>query len=336
MVLTLDVSRDGARPRVGVIGAGRWGWNLVRTLHALEVLHAVADPRDEVRDRVSVEYPDVLVLATHQDLLSSGVDAVVIATPASTHAVLAIEALRAGKATFVEKPFALTVEDAERIVHEADAEQLVLMAGHLLLYQPAIVWLSDFLRSGRIGWVASFYQDRLSLGTVRRLENSLWSLGVHDVAAILYLAGQEPVRLAAWGQAILQPGIEDDMHLHMRFPDGAEAHIHNSWLWPEQRRRLTIVGTEAMVVLDESDQTVELHRRRANADLTVLDEGHEVLFQGDRDPLRRELEHFIDCLARGATPRSDGRSALNVVRVLASADEQMRRGDQAPLSEGSV
>jgi predicted dehydrogenase len=201
MVLTLDVSRDGARPRVGVIGAGRWGWNLVRTLHALEVLHAVADPRDEVRDRVSVEYPDVLVLATHQDLLSSGVDAVVIATPASTHAVLAIEALRAGKAAFVEKPFALTVEDAERIVHEADAAQLVLMAGHLLLYQPAIVWLSDFLRSGRIGWVASFYQDRLSLGTVRRLENSLWSLGVHDVAAILYLAGQEPVRLAAWGYA---------------------------------------------------------------------------------------------------------------------------------------
>ena len=147
------------------------------------------------------------------------------------------------------------------------------MVGHLLLYQPAILFVKELLSSGRLGLVGTLYQDRLNLGTVRVTENSLWSLGVHDVAAILYLMANEPVRTATWGQRIIQPGIEDDMHLHMQFDDGAEAHIHNSWLWPEQRRRLTVIGTEAMVVYDKSDGTVQLHRRRVNADLTVRDDG---------------------------------------------------------------
>ena len=112
---------------------------------------------------------------------------------------------------------------------------------------------------------------------------------MHDVAAILYLMGNEPVRTATWGQRIIQPGVEDDMHLHMQFDDGAEAHIHNSWLWPERRRRLTVIGTEAMVVYDESNRTVELHRRRVNADLTVRDDGIEVLFRIARSPFARSL-----------------------------------------------
>ncbi len=310
--------------RVAVLGAGRWGRNLIRNLHELGALAAVVDPSLAILEQVRHDYPGVVVVADPERVFRSSVDAVVIATPAVTHADLASQALRAGKHVFVEKPFTLTVEDAELVVKEAEAADRILMVGHLLLYQPAVVWLQEFLARGRIGWVASMYQDRLNLGTVRTVENSLWSLGVHDVAAILYLCGQEPVRTSTWGQAVIQPGVQDDMHLHMQFHDGAEAHIHNSWLWPEQRRRLTVVGTEAMVVLDESDQTVQLHRRRVNADLSVQDDGCEVLFQGDAEPLRHEMEHFLECVRTGARPCSDGESAVAVVRVLARADAQMR------------
>jgi predicted dehydrogenase len=317
---------DSNEVRVAVLGAGRWGRNLVSNLNALGALHSVSDPSPQIRSELASAYGDRLQLAEdHAEVMGDpAIDAVVIATPATTHATLAIEALRAGKHVFVEKPFTLTVEDAELVVKEAEAANRTLMVGHLLLYQPAIVWMRDFLRSGRIGWVASLYQDRLSLGTVRTVENSLWSLGVHDVAAILYLEGLEPVRTATWGEAIIQPGVQDDMHLHMQFANGAEAHIHNSWLWPERRRRLTVVGTEAMVVYDELTQTVQLHRRRVNANLTVQDDGCEVVFRGDPEPLRHELEHFLACVRDGVEPRSSGASAVAVIRVLSQADAQMQ------------
>ena len=314
-----------SRVRVAVLGAGRWGRNLVTNLHEMDALASVADLDPTTRAGVAAAYHGISVTADYLSVLAdASVDAVVIATPAVTHADLAVDALRAGKHVFVEKPFALTVDDAERVAKEAEAADRVLMVGHLLLYQPAIVWLREFLAGGGVGRVASLYQDRLNLGTVRTVENSLWSLGVHDVAAILYLVGQEPVRIATWGQAIIQPGVQDDMHLHMRFDGGTEAHIHNSWLWPERRRRLTIVGTEAMVVYDELDQGVRLYRRRVHPDLSVRDDGTELLFQGDDQPLRRELEHFLDCVATGACPRSDGPSAIPVIRVLSQADAQMR------------
>jgi predicted dehydrogenase len=314
-----------SRVRVAVLGAGRWGRNLVTNLHEMGALAAVADPDSESRAAVARVHDGVAVTADPRSVLADpSVDAVVIATPAVTHAELAVEALHAGKHVFVEKPFALTVDDAERVVKEAEAADRTLMVGHLLLFQPAIVRLRDFLAEGGVGRVATLYQDRLNLGTVRTVENSLWSLGVHDVAAILYLVGTEPARIATWGQAIVQPGVQDDMHLHMRFDDGTEAHIHNSWLWPERRRRLTVVGSEAMVVYDELDQSVRLYRRRVNADLSVRDDGTELLFRGDDQPLRLELEHFLDCAATGARPRSDGASAVPVIRVLTQADAQMK------------
>ena len=311
--------------RVGVLGAGRWGRNLVSNLHALGALAAVGDPSPQIREQLRATYPGLAVHEGADEILRDpGIDAVAIATPAVTHADLATEALGAGKHVFVEKPFTLNVADAERVVKEAEAADRQLMVGHLLLYQPAVVFLRDFLSSGRVGWVASLHQERLNLGTVRTVENSLWSLGVHDVAVILYLMGQEPVRTATWGQAIIQAGVQDYMHLHMQFPDEREAHIHNSWLWPERRRRLTVVGTEAMVIYDEIDQSVQLHRRHVNPDLSVTDGGCEMIFQGDEQPLRHELEHFLMCLKTGERPRSDGASAVPVIRVLASADEQLR------------
>ncbi len=305
--------------RVGVLGAGRWGRNLVANLDDLGALACVADPSPQRQGELTATYPGLSVRRNAEEILADPrIDAVAVATPAVTHAELATQALRAGKHVFVEKPFTHERRRRRTGGEGGEAADRVLMVGHLLLYQPAIVFLRDFLASGRIGRVATLYQDRLNLGTVRTVENSLWSLGVHDVAAILYLVGQEPVRTATWGQAIIQPGVQDDMHLHMQFADGVEAHIHNSWLWPERRRRLTVVGTEAMVVYDEVDQTVQLHRRRVNSDLSVSDDGSEMLFRGDRAGRCATSWSTSWVRGDGTRPRSDGASAIPVIRVLAT------------------
>ena len=287
------------------------------------VLWAVAERDPTVKAQVERELPGVLLLEDEQDVCRSDVEAVVIATPASTHARIAKEVLLARKHVLVEKPFTLTVADAEEVIAVAREVKRLVMVGHILLYQPAILWLRDYLNSGSLGTVSSLYQERLSLGTVREVENALWSLGVHDVAALLFLLGQEPAHTATWGQEITQTNVEDDMHLHMQFRGGIMAHIHNSWLWPETRRRLTIVGSRGMIEYDEATQVVTLHKRRVLEDLGVLDEGSEVLFHGDPDPLGLELSHFLECVQTGKSPRSSGESAVAVIRVLSQADRQI-------------
>ena len=308
---------------VAVLGAGRWGRNLVRNLHELGALQAVVDPRPEVRSEVESTYPDVVVWAEPKDAFASDVDAVVIATPAVTHAALALAAIQAGKDVFVEKPFALSVEEAERVVREAYAAERVLMVGHMLLYQPAIRWIREYVLQGNIGSLIGLHQERLNLGTVRTVENVLWSLGVHDVAALLYLIGEDVVRVTAWGQRALQEHIEDDMYLHLQFQSGVEGHLHASWLWPERRRRLSLVGTEAMLVYDEEEHVVTLHRRHVLEDLSVEDDGTEVVFNGEAAPLRAELEHLLQCIRTRSTPISDGESALRVIHVLEQASTQL-------------
>ena len=310
--------------RVAVLGAGRWGRNLVRGFGKLGVLRGIVDPEPRILDEMRSSYPDAWVSADMERAFGPGIDAVAIATPASTHANLTLQALAAGKDVFVEKPLAMTSADAGRMVGAAEADGLVLMAGHLLLYQPAIEFLHGYLNTGSIGKVVSLHQDRLNLGTVRTAENALWSLGVHDIAAILHLIGEDAIEVEAWGQRVLQPRIEDDVRLNMRFGGNREAHVHASWLWPERRRRLTIVGTDAMIVYDEEDQRVVLRRCHVVSDLTVEDEGSEVLFNGDPRPLKRELSHFLECVRDRTEPLSSGASAIPVVRVLEQASQQLK------------
>ncbi len=310
--------------KVGLIGAGGWGKNLARTLYELDALGGIAELRSEIRAELGSLYPDVALHPDSSALLQTGLPAVVIATPAATHFAQAKEALLAGKHVFVEKPLALRAAEAEELVALARKVGKTLMVGHLLLYQPAIRWIRDFLDSGGIGAPWSLHQERLNLGKVRTVENALLSLGVHDVAVLLYLIGQAPERVTAHGQAVLQLGVEDDVHLHLQFPKGVQAHIHCSWLWPEKRRRLTIIGSRGMLVYDEIDQTVVLHRRGINADLSIHDEGAEVAFRGHGQPLRLELEHFLECVREGRRPLSDGESAVPVVQVLEEATRQLR------------
>ncbi len=308
---------------VGLIGSGGWGKNLARTLHELKALGGIAEVRPDLREQMQGVYPDVPLYADHRALLAAKLSAVAIATPAATHVALAKEALLAGKHVFVEKPIALCSRDAEELVELAEQRGRVLMVGHLLLYQPAVRWMKAYLDSKALGELWSLHQERLNLGTVRTVENALWSLGVHDVAVLLHLVGQAPERTQAAGQIALQPGIADDAYLHLAFPGGVRAHVHVSWLWPEKRRRLTVVGSEGMLVYDEGTQTVTLHRKRIGGGLKPVDEGEETAFHGSAQPLTLEMEHFLTCIRDHSRPVSDGRSAVKVVRVLEQATRQM-------------
>ncbi|MBC7318737.1 Gfo/Idh/MocA family oxidoreductase, partial [Candidatus Bipolaricaulota bacterium] len=309
--------------KVGLIGAGQWGKNIARVLYELGALGGIAELRPDVQKELQSLYPSVPIYTDYRDLLATDIPAVAIATPAATHAVLVREALRAGKHVFVEKPLAFTKAEAEELVALAHRTGKVLMVGHLLLYQPAIQWIKEFLHSGGLGTLWSFHQERLNLGKARSVENALLSLGVHDVAVLLYLTGQTPAKVVAQGQAALQKQVEDDVYLHLQFSEGVQAHIHVSWLWPEKRRRLTIIGSKGMLVYDELEQTVTFHRKGINSDLTNRDEGAELVFQGHGEPLWLELEHFLTCVSQGKKPISDGESAIPVVAVLEEATRQL-------------
>ena len=323
-------------PRVAVIGAGQWGQNLVATFHALGALAAVVEVNPALREVLATRFPGVPLHEDPAAVLASDIPAVAIATPAPTHHEVARLALESGKDVFVEKPMTLATAEAEDLVRVAQARDQILMVGHLLLYQPCVRWIKKAIDEGRIGRVLSLTQERLNLGRARAVENVLWSFGVHDIAVLLHLVGRPPSSLQVFGQRALRPGIEDDVHLHMDFGGGLVAHLHASWLWPGNRRTLTEVGSERMLVYDEVAQAVTSHRKGIDSALAVWSQGEEVAHTGSGEPLRLELEHFLTCVGTRRRPLSDGASGTEVVRVLERSMALMETRGAAALADGSA
>ncbi|RFA25876.1 oxidoreductase [Alkalilimnicola ehrlichii] len=318
--------------RVGVIGAGAWGSNLVRNFHQLGVLGGIADNCPQRCQALRQTYPDIPCHRDMQALLASEVDAVAVATPVKSHYEVVKAALLSGKDVFVEKPLTTNLAKAEELQALASRLGRILVVGHLVLFQPAVQWIRDYLREGRLGTIRSIHQERLNLGRVRDYENALWCLGSHDVAVQLYLLDSLPHELRVHGQCVHQDHIEDDVHLHLGYPGGIQSHLHVSWWWPTKRRSLTILGTEGILVYDEIDQTVTRHYKGIGNDLDVRDEGSELLCEGHGEPLKLELEHFLDCVRQRRLQLADNQYAVDVVRVIAAASEQLRT--QAARQQG--
>ena len=313
--------------RVGVAGLGYWGPNLARNFAGLPgcELTWCCDASEAARDAFARTFPGARFTADLGDLLADPeLDAIVLATPVSTHGALAEQVLRAGKHCFVEKPLAHSVAAAERAVAAAAETGRVLMVGHLLEYHPGVAKLKEIADSGELGEIHYIYSNRLNLGKLRADENALWSLGAHDVSVVLHLADEEPFELDARGESYMQRGIEDVVFGYLRFPSGRAAHLHLSWLDPHKERRFTVVGSKRMATFDDMD----IERK-----VTVYDKGFDeasgsygeyITRTGDiwspripnREPLRIECEHFVECIRDGRTPLSDGESGLRVVRVL--------------------
>lgn len=311
--------------KVGVIGAGQWGRNLIRSFYRLGVLLGVAEGDEERKEAIAQEYPDIPVYQDYRELLSLDLLGVVIATPAPTHYSLTKEALLAGKDVFVEKPFTLSRVEAQELVDLAEREGRILMVGHLLLYDEAIQWIKDYIGGGNLGSIAFLTQERLKFGRIRNQENVLWSFGVHDITVLLYLLEEVPEELETVGQGFVQGSIEDDVYVHFRFHDGIHAHLHVSWLWPEVRRNLTVVGTKGMLAYNEGERKVVLHRKSVTPELVHVDEGDTVVFEEKGEPLLAECVHFLECIAERKDPLSSGRSAIEVIGLLERIEEDLRR-----------
>ena len=341
-----------AKPGVAVIGAGYWGKNLVRNMAGLERLVAVCDASEAVRARIAAAHPSVRVTGDLQELLDDpAVDAVMVVVPSSKHHEVARRALMAGKHTYVEKPIAHDVERARELVALAEARDLRLMVGHLLLYHPCVSWLKSAISSGELGRVLYMTCERVNLGKVRQDENAMWSLAPHDVSVILHLLGDSPTEVSAHGLTYLQQqaGIEDVVFLNLRYEDGRAAHIHVSWLDPHKRRRMTVVGSKKMVTFDD----MEAEKIR------VFDKGVEglddapnyasygdllTLRQGDilsphipmREPLRALCQHFLDAIESGKEPLTDGHNGVAVLKVLEAAQQSLDTGGvPVRLDEGA-
>ena len=252
--MTIASSQEPRVLGVGVLGCGKWGINHVRTLVAEPTasLHVVCDPSADARARCQSRAPNAALTGDVDAVLSDDrVEAVVIASPAITHADLAARSLRAGKHVLVEKPIALSGDDAAELRDLAEAGGLTLAVGHLMIYHPAVELLRKLLQSGELGELYYLHAARVNLGRLRHDENALWSFGPHDISMIDYLLGELPVSVSARGRGYLQEHIEDVVFLTLRFAGGQMAHIRLSWLDPRKERRLTVVCSKKMVEFDD-------------------------------------------------------------------------------------
>ncbi len=335
--------------RLGSIGYGLWGRNVTRVAAATPGarLVAVAEQDAKRREQIAPRHPGVDLLAQGDDLLArDDIDAVLIATDASSHGEMVCRAAAAGKHVFVEKPLALTPEGARRASAATQKAGVLLQVGHLMRYHPAVELLFDVAKSelGRIRCVAA---QRLNFGKVRSDENVLFSLGPHDISIMLELFGQEPVAVAAHGASFVRQGIEDLCFVTLHFRDGCIGQIHLSWLDPHKVRRVTVVGDRKMAVFDDMEPREKVR---------VYDQGFEgpngYWVYGENlaqrtgeirvpsfpatEPLSVELAHFVACVRDGVEPRTPGADGIRVVDVLDAAQRSMRQGgvpvELAPLS----
>jgi predicted dehydrogenase len=328
---------------VAVVGTGTWGVNHVRVFAEQPgaELRAICDPDPRACERARALAPGARVASWREILDDAGIDAVVLATPAATHADLACEAFAAGKHVLVEKPLALSEPDAVRVAAAAAAAKRVLVVGHLMVYHPVVVRLREMLASGELGDLYYLYSRRVNLGRVRRDESALWSFGPHDLSMIDFLLGAEPSSVTARGQSYLQPGVEDVVFVSLRFAGGQMAHVHLSWLDPRKERRLTLVCSRKMVELDDVaaeklrvyDRGYEPSREFTHWGeyLTIRDGDVHMPHVAMEEPLALEARHFLDCCRGLAQPRTGADGAIRVIRTLAAAERSLR-ADGAPIS----
>jgi UDP-2-acetamido-3-amino-2,3-dideoxy-glucuronate N-acetyltransferase len=315
--------------RVGVVGCGYWGRNLVRNFNELGRLAAVCDVELPRLEEMQRKYC-VRATSSMEELLAiPEVSAVAISAPAAQHFELAKRALLAGKDVFVEKPLALHIEEGEELVDLARKHSRILMVGHLLHYHPAVVELRRMLQEGELGKVEYISSSRLNLGKLRTEEDILWSFAPHDISAILYLLDEMPSSVAAQGASYLNHPISDVTLTILSFASGVKAHIFLSWLHPFKEQKLVIVGDRKMAVFDDTqpEQKLVLYPHRIDwvnrVPVARRAEG-EVVPLGKDEPLRLECMHFLECVRDHKTPRTDGENGLRVLKILHAAGKSIR------------
>ncbi len=325
--------------RVGVVGCGYWGPNLIRNFANLKSSKVVmcADLSEARLNHMKQLYPMIRTTTNYREIVNdSGIDAIVIATPVSQHYPIAREALEAGKHVFVEKPLAQSIDEGFKLIQLAKEKARVLMVGHTFVYTEAVNKIKDLIWAGELGEIYYISTSRVNLGIFQDDINVVWDLAPHDISIMNYILNSRPVSVSAIGQSYIRPGIEDVAFLLLRYPQSTLTNIHVSWLNPNKIRSTTVVGSKKMLVYDDVSSLEKIR---------IYDKGVTVTphydtfgeFQlsyrygdisiprlDDAEPLKIECQHFVDCIEKGTKPRSGGRHGYEVLLALDAADRSMR------------
>jgi len=324
---------------IAQIGVGYWGPNLLRNLVSNKRcrITKVVDLSAERRDYVKNLYPTIEVFDNTNEIFEDGdIDGIVIATPVFTHCDLAKKALKAGKHILVEKPLARSVAEVEDIGKIAKERNLVVMVGHTFLYNAAVRYIKKIIDSGDLGDVRYIYSQRLNLGRIRSDVDALWNLAPHDISIIQYWLGDPtPVSVVKRGIDYIQNGVSDVVFMNILYPNKIMANIHVSWLDPNKIRCMTVVGSKKMVVYDDiSDNKIAIYDKGIDQKailgekmdydgqsypLFSLRSGDVLLPKIDfKEPLKVEIDHFLDCIENGIACITGIDHAKKVVEILAS------------------
>ncbi|MBI5877350.1 MAG: Gfo/Idh/MocA family oxidoreductase [Chloroflexi bacterium] len=331
------------RTNIALIGCGYWGPNLARNFNQLKTarLAALCDADIARARELAVFYAQAQAVANVDAVLADpAIDGVAIATPARTHYALAKQALLAGKHVLVEKPLAMSSAEAAELAELATARGRTLMVGHTFEYNPAVWKMKELVAAGQIGQVYYIYANRVNLGRVQSDINALWSIAPHDVSIVLHLLETMPLEVSARGASYLHNGVEDVIFMVMTFPGGIMAHVHASWLDPGKVRRMTVVGSDKMIVYDDVDNEgkIKIYDKGAYRKGDPNYGEYQVrVHSGDihipkidmTEPLANECAHFVDCIRSGKPPRTDGANGLRTVRVLEAAQHSLERNGEA-------
>lgn len=301
---------------IAIIGCGHWGKNLIRNFNELGVLAAACDYHPNSVNFIQKNHSNIKFCTDYKDLLrDADIDAIVIATPPSTHYQLAKESLEAGKHVYVEKPLAKNLKEAEELHKIAQEKDLILMVGHLLIYHPAVNKLKNLIEAGELGQIQYINSDRRNFNrNQRRDANVMWDLAPHDLSVMSYLLSSEPEEItSARGWSSIDDGLIDVVHIDLIFPNNIGAHIHNSWLDPQKQALLTVNGSKKTAVLNDTfkENKLEIYSRNEDGSVTV----EKPVYSND-EPLRLECMHFLECIEKKQIPTTDGINGSQVVKYL--------------------
>jgi predicted dehydrogenase len=339
------------RLKIGAIGYGYWGPNLIRNFIELPdtEISAVADLNQARLKHVQERHPQIQVFTQdYHSLFALGLDAVVVATPPHTHYKIVRECLQNGLHVLVEKPLTLNSADARDLIRIAEEQRRILMVGHTFEYNPAVRALKQMIDSGELGEIQYIDAVRVSLGLFNAHLNVIWDLAPHDISILLHLLGVMPEAVAAQGTACVQQGVEDVAYVTLRFPQNILAHIRMSWLDPSKIRRLTVVGSKKMVIYDdvEAQEKLKVYDKGVTA-IRHTDTFGEFQFAyhyGDivspyirfEEPLRLECIHFADCIRGQKIPLTDGYNGLRVIEIVEAVQKSLRNGGGLHQFQSSV
>ncbi|OFY71410.1 MAG: hypothetical protein A3G23_04055 [Bacteroidetes bacterium RIFCSPLOWO2_12_FULL_37_12] len=325
-----------------VIGCGYWGPNFIRVLSQQKFvpLKAICDCDETKLNRLSGKFTGLNYFNDYKEILNDdSITAVVVSTPVKTHYKIVKELLLHHKHVLCEKPFTYTSEEAKELIEIAKKNNLVLMVGHTFLYNTSIQFIYDWIKNTAFGNVLYVHFTRTGLGPVRSDVNVLWDLASHDISIILSLVNSKPVSVIAFGENYLQKGIDDVVFLILQYNENLIVKMHVSWLDPCKIRTMTIVGDKQMVVFDDVslnekvriyDKGVDYQPRTGEFgefQLSLRDGGISIPFIKPNEPLKQEVEHFLDCILNNKKTLTDGLNGLEVVKILEAAQKSLDNGN---------